>query len=107
MSTIELTWQNDAITRSIARKDWRASKAYRFHILLTKDDADSFSALVLNLPGTGSCGRTEEEAMERVKEAIRGSLEEYTESGQAIPWKDSSNMDIPSGAKQKWIILDA
>jgi predicted RNase H-like HicB family nuclease len=79
---------------------------YKFHVLLTKDDEDSFSAVVLNLPGAGSCGSKEEEAMENVREAIRGVLESYKASGEEIPWKDSSAAEIPPGAKQKWIILN-
>jgi predicted RNase H-like HicB family nuclease len=86
---------------------WQESPAtYRFHILLTKDDLDSFSAVVLNLPGAGSSGSTEEEAMENAREAIRGVLEAYKASGQDIPWKDSSAAEVPSGAQQKWIDLN-
>jgi predicted RNase H-like HicB family nuclease len=100
--------KNDASKYNISRiTDWSPSPAHRFHILLTKDDPDSFSAVVLNLPGAGSCGSTEEEAMENVKEAIRGVLEAYKASGQDIPWKDSAGADIPPGTKQKWIIQDA
>jgi predicted RNase H-like HicB family nuclease len=100
--------KNDAATFKVASTDWRPSPAYRFHVLLTKDkdDADSFSAVVLNLPGAGSCGSTEEEAMENVKEAIRGVLETYKASGRDIPWKVSLAADIPPEAKQRWIILD-
>ena len=97
---------NDAATFRIARADWKPSPGRRFHILITKDDTDSFSAVVLNLPGAGSCGSTEEEAMENVKEAIRGVLEAYKAAGQDIPWYDSSAADIPPGAMQKWIILN-
>jgi predicted RNase H-like HicB family nuclease len=86
---------------------WRESPAtYKFHILLTKDDEDSISAVVLNLPGAGSCGSKEDEAMENVREAIRGVLESYKASGEEIPWKDSSAAEIPPGAKQKWITLN-
>jgi predicted RNase H-like HicB family nuclease len=83
-----------------------SSTTYRFHILLTRDDADSYSAVVLNLPGAGSCGSTEEEAMENVQEALQGVLDSYKASGQDIPWKDSSAPEIPPGAKQKWISLN-
>ncbi len=97
---------NDALTQEIDRDDWRElSATYRFHILLTKDDTDLYSAVVLNLPGAGSSGSTEEEAMENVKEAIQAVMESYKESGEDIPWKDSAAVEMPSGAKQKVIIL--
>src|SRR5437588_3529977 len=92
---------NDATTTRVAKDDWKGSPAYRFHILLTQDEADSFSAVVLNLPGAGSCGSTEEEAMANVKEAIRGVLGAYKASGQDIPWRDSTADNIPPHAKQK------
>ena len=109
MPTIEMQWKNTAVTHNVAENEWHSSKGYRIHVLLTKDedDMDSFSAVVLNLPGAGSSGATEEEALENAKEAVRGVLEEYKASGRDIPWKDSSTISIPPGAKQKWIILNA
>jgi predicted RNase H-like HicB family nuclease len=107
MPTIEVSSKNDAITMRIDRDDWQKSNGYRFHILLISDDAASVSAIVLNLPGIGSCGETEEEAMVNVKEAIQGALEEYKVSGRAIPWKDTSGEVIPRGAIQKWIVVNA
>lgn len=108
MPTIEMKWKNTAVTQHVSEDEWRSSEAYRLHILLTKDEDDphSFSAVVLNLPGAGSSGSTEEEALENAKEAVGGILEDYKASGEEIPWKDTSEVSIPSGAKQKWIILD-
>jgi predicted RNase H-like HicB family nuclease len=106
MSTV-MSWQNTARTEYPDGNEWRESKAYRFHLLITKDDEDTFSVVVLNLPGVGTCGETEEDAMESVKEAICGAVEEYRAAGMTIPWKDTSHEEIPPGAKQKWIILDA
>jgi predicted RNase H-like HicB family nuclease len=102
----QIIWENGAVTPKISG-DWKETKGYRFHLSIIRDDAESVSVIVLNLPGTGSCGSTEEEALENVNEAIRGALEAYRESGQSIPWKDTSREAIPKGVKQKWIILDA
>ena len=100
------TLENMAITRIMAREDWQQKNAYRFHILLLPEEDGSWSAVVLNLPGIGSCGSTEDEAMENVKEAIHGALEAY--DGVEIPWKDNATLvDVPPGAKQRWILLDA
>jgi predicted RNase H-like HicB family nuclease len=100
------TLENMAITRIMASEDWQAKNAYRFHILLLPEEDRSWSAIVLNLPGIGSCGDTEEESIENVKEAIRAGLDAY--DGEEIPWKDNTTLvDVPPGAKQRWIILDA
>jgi predicted RNase H-like HicB family nuclease len=100
------TLENMAITRIMAREDWQANKAYRFHILLLQEEDGSWSAVVLNLPGIGSCGPTGEEAMNNAIDAIHGALEAY--DGEEIPWKDNTTLvDVPPGAKQRWIILDA
>jgi predicted RNase H-like HicB family nuclease len=109
MSTIEMMWTNSAVTQNVPEDKWRQTTAYRLHVLVSKDEdeADSFSAIVLNLLGAGSSGATEEEALENVKEAAQGILEDYKDSGEEIPWKDTSEVNIPPGAKQKWIIVDA
>jgi predicted RNase H-like HicB family nuclease len=96
--------ENTAIT--LSGGGWRPGKGYRLHLLILKDDENSYSAVALNLPGAGSCGDSIEEAVENAKEAISGVLEEYNSSGVPIPWKDSSAVEIPLGAIQKWIIID-
>ena len=100
-------WENEARTEFIETPDWRSSSdGVRLHLLITKDDG-IFSAVVLNLPGTGSCGDTEEEAIQNAKEAARAAVEVYQENGGEVPWKDTYSIEIPAGAKQKWVILDA
>jgi len=106
MTTQEVTLENRAVTCTIPASEWKQTKGVRLHLLITKD-GDEFSAIVLNLPGIGSCGSTEEEAVENAKDATRTALEVYEESQEEIPWKDTFSVEIPLGAKQKWIILDA
>ncbi len=85
---------------------WQEKRSFRFQIAITTDDYGIVSAVVLNLPGAGSCGSTEEEAMTNVKEAIRGVLEVYEVIGECITWKEPSAVEIPPGAKRRWITLD-
>jgi predicted RNase H-like HicB family nuclease len=101
------TLMNKAVTEHVPSDDWRPTKAYKVHILITKDDEGTYSAVALNLPGAGSCGETEEEAVENAKEAVLGVVESYLEAGEEIPWKDTSNIEIPFGAEQKWIVVHA
>lgn len=100
------TLENRAHTQRISESDWRPEKAYRIHLLLTQDEEDVFSAIALNLPGAGSCGMTEREAIDNAKDAVRSLLEAYKAAGETIPWKDTSFEEIPAGAKQKWVIVD-
>ena len=83
------------------------STTYRCHVCLIPEEDGSFSAIVVNLPGAGSCGDTEEEALENVREAILGVIESYIASGEEIPWKDAESEDIPAGAKHKWMLVNA
>jgi predicted RNase H-like HicB family nuclease len=71
------------------------------------DEDGQFSAIVLNLPGAGSCGTTEEEALENVQEAVLGVVESYEIEGQSVPWQDSDLTDIPRGATLLWILVNA
>jgi predicted RNase H-like HicB family nuclease len=99
---------NKAITQF---EDWRDQKdwtqAYRCHVCLIPEEQGGYSAIVLNLPGAGSCGDSEEEALTNVREAIEATIESYLEAGEEIPWQDSSRDDIPEGAKQTWILVNA
>jgi len=107
MATIESS-ENTAISLHFD-PNWfgRKPKAYRCHICLIPEEDGSFSAIVLNLPGAGSCGSTEEEAVQNVREAILGVIESHAAANEEIPWRDSMASDIPQGAKQKWILVDA
>ncbi len=103
-----MIWKNDAETQYVDPADWKKStKEYRIHLLVTKDEENCYSAVALNLPGAGSCGSTEEEAISNAKEAIREVLKEYKTSGTTIPWKNTCSDDIPAGSTYKWIIVDA
>lgn len=98
-------WLNEAITKFVRSDEWKTTKGFRIHLLITKDDEGVYSAVALNLPGVGSCGDTEEEAVQNAKIAAQGTLESYAADGEKIPWKDTSDAAIPFGAEQKWIIV--
>ena len=106
MSTVEIDLSNNAESRTVGKDAWTESKkTYRCHILLLKEDDGSYSALVLNLPGAGSCGDTEEEAMRNVREAAAGAIESYLNHDEDIPWADSLAAEIPDNGKQRWILV--
>jgi predicted RNase H-like HicB family nuclease len=92
-------------TFSIGALDY--SPAFRCHLAFIAEDDGTFSAVVLNLPGVGSCGDTEEDAEANAREAIAGALESFAESKKEIPWLASRGYEIPKGAKQKWILVNA
>ncbi len=106
MSTVEIDLSNTAESRTVGEDTWvESKKAYRCHVLLVKEEGGGYSAIVLNLPGAGSCGDTEEEAMRNVREAAAGAIESYLSHAEDIPWIDSLRADIPDDGKQRWILV--
>jgi predicted RNase H-like HicB family nuclease len=104
MATVEIELENNAYSPEI-QGDWRARKAYRCHVCLIPEDDGSYSAIVLNLPGCGSCGTTEKEAIENVHEAVLGVIESHIEAGEEVPWIDK--YDVPKDQKTKRILVNA
>ena len=45
--------------------------------------------------------------MRNVEESIRGLIEFYNANGDPIPWKNTSDQEIPSGAKLQRILVNA
>ena len=84
-----------------------AERSFRVQILVEQDEHGVYSAVVGNLPGVGSCGATEEEALTRVREAIAGALESYFESAEDVPWTTPVEADGLAGVRQHWIVVHA
>lgn len=57
----------------------------RFTVVMEKDEDGIYVVTVPALPGCISDGRTVEEAMSNVKEAIEGFIEDMKSDGEAIP----------------------
>lgn len=74
---------------------------YRCHVALVVEEEGGFSAVVLNLPGVGSCGETEQETLLNVCEAAQAVIESYLTDEQEIPW--INDYKIPWCLKTKWI----
>lgn len=55
------------------------------YVLLYRDEDGYWIAEVPSLPGCGSDGKTREEALERVKEAIQGYVEALIEDKLPVP----------------------
>jgi len=98
--------RNTSVGPAFPVNNWDVLNAPRLHLRLIQEADDSFSAIVLNLPGSGSAGDTVEEAIENAKEAVRGVLESYEADGIEAPWKDSTMEPIPFGAEHRWVVLD-
>jgi len=108
MSTVEIALDKSGICPDIDRDKWNLSpNSYRCHLLLVKEDEGDWSAIILNLPGAGSCGSTETEAVANAREAVVGVIRSYLDDGEDIPWTDSRESVIPDEAKQKWILVHA
>lgn len=83
------------------------TKTFRCHLAISRDDEGRFSAVVLNLPGTGSCGDTKEEAIANAREAVLGAIESYRDEQLEIPWTDSTNCRAEPDVEYRWITLNA
>ncbi len=103
MSNFEIRGTDDPVNLGPVENDIHAVRA---HLAIIREADSTFSVIVLNLKGCGSCGATEEEAIARVREAVAGVVESYVEDGSEVPWTDATDRDIPDGAKIKWIMVN-
>ena len=105
MATVEFNSINKSFTPEPTA--WEVdSNSYRCHILILKEEEGDYSVVALNLPGAGSCGHTEEDAIKNAKEAIRGVIVSHLEAKEEIPWTNVNPADIPDGASHKVVIVN-
>ena len=57
----------------------------KFRVIIQQDEDGAFVAECPSLPGCVSQGRTREEALENVRDAIRGYLESLKKHNEPIP----------------------
>jgi predicted RNase H-like HicB family nuclease len=85
-----------------------ACHCYHCDTCFIKEDDGAFSAVILNLPGAGSCGPTIEDAERNAREAVRGVIESYNEHHEEIPWENSISSEAPEGTvARKWVLVHA
>jgi predicted RNase H-like HicB family nuclease len=106
LMVIDFEQQNPTFSPSLM-PNWGQVNDYRCHVSLIREDDGTISAIVLNLPGAGSCGDSEEEALKNVREAILGVIESHQTAGEQIPWLGLDEYEIPQGVQDKWIIVNA
>ena len=56
-----------------------------YTVIIEPADDGSFSVYVPDLPGCISSGRSREEAIESIREAIRGHVQTLRELGETVP----------------------
>lgn len=64
---------------------------YRFSVVIEKD-SDGYFAFCPELQGCYTQGKTYEEAVENIKDAIRLNIEDRLESGEEIPQAESVSL---------------
>lgn len=57
----------------------------KYCVAIHKDKDSDYGVTALDIPGCFSAGKTLEEALEAVKEAIEGHIELLLEEGEALP----------------------
>lgn len=80
---------------------------YECQLAILPDEEGGYSAVVVNLPGVGSCGETEAEAIEGACEALVGVIQSFRDRGLEIPWSDATNSELTSTSSTKWVTVDA
>jgi predicted RNase H-like HicB family nuclease len=77
----------------------------QFHVVFEKDDDRSIVVECLDLPGCVSQGRTEDEALANIREAIQASVETRL-AHHLVPMVPASVGDLPPHAHFKIIAVD-
>ncbi len=69
-------------------------QVYNFTVLIEQDDDGWYVAKVPDLQGCATQGKTVEEVMERVKEAIRACVEAEKESPQPLKFVGVQQVEV-------------
>lgn len=71
-------------------KEKRVAEESRYTVVIEQADDGSFGVYVPDLPGCVSTGDTRDEALEMIREAIRGHLEVLRDHGDEVPMPRST-----------------
>jgi predicted RNase H-like HicB family nuclease len=96
-----------SILTEVSMREWRQfyGGVYECRALVCPEEEGGFSSFALRLPGVASQGETEEEALLNLKEAFRGALATYIDSGMEIPWGEAA-VEHSEKCKERWIMVD-
>lgn len=75
---------------------------YRCEVYLIPEEEGGFSVVAAQLPGACSQGETEAEALENIKEAIKGVIEAYQASDEEIPWEAVA---VDAQAQRRMVVI--
>jgi predicted RNase H-like HicB family nuclease len=78
--------------------------AYHVVVTLVPEPGGGFSAYSPLLPGAHSQGETDAEAIENIRDAVRGLIEEYSATGTEIPWT-SDDGERPADSLDRGILV--
>ena len=85
-------------------KKIKPGKVLFIRVALGPSEEGEIPVRIPALPGVVSQGRSESEALENIKEALRGAIEEYHASSDPIPWQEDPGCDPDETSK--WIQVD-
>lgn len=66
----------------------------KFKVSIAKDEEGMFVAECLNLPGCISQGKTKEEAVKNIKDAIKGYLASLKKHDEQIPFLTTNVVEV-------------
>ena len=78
------------------------------YLVVIEPGDTNYSAYVPDLPGCISTGKTVEETIQNIKEAVEGHLEMMKQDGDPIPTPTTHHVDdVVSGDIETWIEVNA
>ena len=81
--------------------------AYECRVMLCPEEVGGFSIHALDLPGVVSQGETEKEAIDNIVDAFTGVIAAYKDAGSPVPWGPVTVEDVPSGARELRVLVNA
>ena len=96
--------EKDIAVHSIKNSD--NEKLYECRVYICPDETGGYYAYVANLPGVVSEGESIDEVIGSIKEAFRGVVTTYRDSGESIPWTMEVE-PLPDKALEKRIVVNA
>lgn len=99
------SFTGECLLDNLAESKLLNQQTYECRVLLCPEEEGGFSAHALRLLGVVSQGETKEEALENIREAFRGTILTYRESGQSVPWGEFE-IDRPKDSIERWILVD-
>ena len=95
---IMITGMHDAGEKSCPgqtlNKLWQCVRCMKYTVILEPQDEGGYTVIVPSLPGCISEGDTRDEALENIRDAIKGYMASLKKHGDPIPHEEFSHAEL-------------